>query len=610
MEHRRVQVLPEQIANKIAAGEVVQRPESVVKELLENSLDAEGRSLTVVVKEGGTNLIQVSDNGIGMDEQDAVSAFGRHATSKIATYEDLEAIRTFGFRGEALASIAAVARVTMKTRRRDLDEAVIVKSEGGGKISVSKGAREPGTTITVQNLFFNVPARRKFLKNPTTEFRHVYDAVHRIAISYPEIALEFVSDGDPIFKLAPGPLPQRLLDVLGERQLSALIPVEERSELLQVTGYISKPSFGLRTRSQQHLFLNRRYINNRMINHAVFSAYENLLEKGTFPFFLLFLEIDPHRVDINIHPSKMEAKFDDEQAIYRFIAALVRKSLTSSEFFPSLGLTGIEGGKGETGLRFTPAQHEWPGNQQAAWTFPEREKVDPLTGEIIRLQPPSGTAAASQLLGGIDEMFQGRDAGRERQSLARPSEGAPLWQLHSKYILAAVESGVMIIDQHVAHERVLYERALQRFASEGRNSQQLLFPKTVELSAADYALVEELHRDLEGLGFDITLLGRNAVSVQGVPTDVRVGQEERILQDVLSLYKEYRRDSPTSVRENLAKSFSCRSAVKAGDPLTDQEMRALLADLFVTRMPYVCPHGRPIVLRISIEEMDRRFGRL
>jgi DNA mismatch repair protein MutL len=607
MEQRRVRVLPEQIANKIAAGEVVQRPESVVKELLENSLDAESRSLSVVVKEGGTNLVQVSDDGAGMDEEDAVNAFGRHATSKIVSYEDLEAIRTFGFRGEALASIAAVARVTMKTRRRELDEAVIVKTEGGGKLSVSRGAREPGTTVTVQNLFFNVPARRKFLKSPTTEFRHVYDAVHRIAISYPEIALEFVSDGDQIFKLAPAPLPQRLLDVFGERQLSALIPVEERSDLLTVTGYISKPSFGHRSRSHQYLFLNRRFIGNRTINHAVFSAYENLLEKGTFPFFLLFLEIDPHRVDINIHPSKLEAKFDDEQGVYRFIAALVRKSLTSSDFFPSLGMTGSPGGPGETGLRFTPAQHEWPGGGQTAWTFPERDKVDPVTGEIVRLQPPDGTTTASQLLrGGIEEMFRAP----QQERATPPPAGAPLWQLHNKYIMAAVESGVMIIDQHVAHERILYERALRRFAAEARSSQQLLFPKTVELSAADYSLVEELQRDLEGLGFDLKLFGRNTVVVEGVPTDVRVGDEERILEEVLTLYKEYRRDAPTNVRDNLAKSYSCRSAVKAGDPLTEQEMRALLDDLFVTRMPYVCPHGRPIVLRISIEEMDRRFGRL
>ncbi len=609
MERKRVHILPEQIANKIAAGEVVQRPESVVKELLENSLDAESKSLTVVVKEGGIDLVQVSDNGEGMDEEDAVNAFGRHATSKIATYEDLEAIRTFGFRGEALASIAAVARVTMKTRRRDMEEAVIVRAEGGGKLSVSRGAREPGTTVSVQNLFFNVPARRKFLKTPTTEFRHVYDAVHRIAISYPEIALEFVSDGDQIFKLSPAALPQRLLDVFGERQLSMLIPVEERSELIHVSGYISKPSFGLRARTNQYLFLNRRFINNRTISHAVFSAYEHLLEKGTFPFFLLFLDINPHRVDINIHPSKMEAKFDDEQGVYRFIAALVRKSLTVSEFVPSLGMTGSPGGEGATGLRFTPAQHEWPGGTQPSWTFPEREKVDPITGEIVRLQPPSGAAIASQLLGNIDRAFQ-TSAPEAAADSAKPPAGAPLWQLHKKYILAAVENGVMIIDQHVAHERILYERALRRYETEGRSSQQLLFPKTIQLSAADCSLVEELKGDLEVIGFDLKLFGKNTVVVEGVPADVRPGLEEKILEDVLTLYKEYRRESPTNVRDNLAKSFSCRSAVKAGDPLTEPEMRALVTDLFATDVPYVCPHGRPIVLRISIEEMDRRFGRL
>ena len=613
MEQRPVRVLPEEIANKIAAGEVVQRPESVVKELLENSLDAESRSISVSVKDGGTNLVQVSDDGTGMDEADAVNAFGRHATSKIVSYEDLEAILTFGFRGEALASIAAVARVTMKTRRRDKDEAVIVKTDGGGKLSVSRGAREPGTTVTVQNLFFNVPARRKFLKSPTTEFRHVYDAVHRVAISYPEIALEFVSDGDQILKLSPAPLPQRLLDVLGERQLAALIPVEERSELLTVTGYISKPSFALRSRAHQYLFLNRRYISNRTISHAVFSAYENLLTKGTFPLFILFLDIDPHRVDVNIHPSKMEAKFDDEQGVYRVIASLVRKSLTSAEYFPSLGLTA-EGGVGETGLRFTPAQHQWPGGggaagdhgpEQGAWTFPERTKVDPLTGEIVPLQPGSGAVIASQLLGGGAEVV--RSPGGE---LKQPPAGAPLWQLHNKYIMAAIENGVMIIDQHVAHDRILYERALKRFDAESRTSQQLLFPMTVELSAADYVLVDEILEALRGLGFDLKLFGRNTVVVEGVPTDVRVGDEEKILEEVLTLYKEYRQDAPTNVRDNLAKSFSCRSAVKAGDPLTEEEMRALLNDLFATRMPYVCPHGRPIVLRISIDEMDRRFGRL
>ncbi|MRR12570.1 DNA mismatch repair endonuclease MutL, partial [bacterium] len=303
MTDRTIHILSEQIANKIAAGEVVLRPESVVKELLENSLDAGARSITLQVKEGGTSLIQIADDGSGMGEEDAVLAFQRHATSKIASYEDLESIRTFGFRGEALASIAAVARVTLTTRRKEDDTAVVVMIEGAGSVKVSRAAREPGTTIAVQNLFYNVPARRKFLKSLTTEYRHVYDAVHRIAISYPEIAIEFLSDGEQILNLRPASLPERLAQVFGERQVDALIPVEERNDAVRISGYIGKPEFGQRTRANQYLFLNRRFIVHRNIAHAVFTSYEHLIQKGSFPFFLLFLEVDPGSVDVNIHPS-------------------------------------------------------------------------------------------------------------------------------------------------------------------------------------------------------------------------------------------------------------------------------------------------------------------
>ena len=602
MTSRRVEVLPEHIANKIAAGEVVHRPESVIKELLENSLDAGAKNIVVVIKEGGIKLAQVTDDGIGMDEQDAINSFGRHATSKIATYEDLEAITTFGFRGEALASIAAVAQVTMKTRRTSEDAAVVVKIDGGGTPRISREGREPGTTVTVQNLFFNVPARRKFLKSTTTEFRHVYDAVHRIAISYPEIGFEFVSDDSPVFKLTPTALPQRLIDVFGERQVDSLIPVEEQAELLQVFGYISKPSFGLRSRAHQYLFLNRRYIANRNITHAVFSAYENLLDRGTFPFFILFLEIDPHMVDVNIHPSKMEAKFEDDQAVYRFVSALVRKSLTSADFVPSLTMTIPPGTTVEAGLRFTPAQH--------SWNFPEREKIDPSTGEIVSVEPTAGGTFAAKLLGGEFNQARATPLPSELNPPPAVTEGGPVWQLHRKYIVTPIPNGVMIVDQHVAHERVIYERALLRFDTAMRNTQQLLFPATIQLSPREYSLAEDLSNDLAGLGFDLKLFGKNTIVVEGVPTDVRVGEEAKILAEVLSLYEEYRRDSPTTVRDNLAKSLSCRSAVKAGDPLTETEMRQLLTDLFATKMPYVCPHGRPIVLRISIDEMDRRFGRI
>jgi len=612
MSERRIAVLPEGIANKIAAGEVIQRPASVIKELLENSLDAGATSVVVVVKEGGKKLIQVTDDGIGMDERDAVTSFLRHATSKIATYDDLQAIQTFGFRGEALASIAAVAQVSMKTRREEDEAAVVVKIEGEGDPRVTREGRERGTTISVQNLFFNVPARRKFLKSVATEFHHVYDEVHHVAISKQDLALQFVSDDETIFHLRPGSLEQRLLDVFGQRQFDALLPMEESNELVKVHGYIGKPGFGHKTRQHQFVFLNGRFIINRTINHAVYSAYEHLLDKGTFPFFLLFLKIDPRRVDVNVHPSKLEAKFDDEQGLYRIIASAVRRCLSEAGAVPALTLGGNEGEPGAIGLRFTPRQFSWP---QEDFTRPPSApgglRVDTATGEIL----PSGTSIAARLLS--DESRQDRppivgipgvDSSRETE---KPdlSEISLLWQLHNKYILSQIRNGLMIVDQHVAHERVLYERAVRRFSTAMRNTQQVLFPRPLELPADDFGLLSELLPHFVLLGFDINPFGRNTVLVEGLPPDVRVGAEEKIVTEILGLYKENRQHGPMDVRDNLAKSFACRSAIKAGDPLSEQEMRSLLAQLFETEMPYVCPHGRPIVLRISIGELDRRFGR-
>ncbi len=620
MTPRRVAVLPDHIANKIAAGEVIGRPGSVVKELIENSLDAGATSILVVVKEGGRSSIQVTDDGTGMDEQDAVASFLRHATSKIASYDDLESIISFGFRGEALASIASVARVTLKTRRREDEAATVVKIDGGSAPAVSREGREPGTTLIVQNLFYNVPARRKFLKSGATEFRHVYDEVQRIAISKPGIALHFISDNDTVFNLKPAPLLQRLTDVLGERRREGLIPVEEITETVTVRGFIGKPAFGLRNRQGQYIFLNGRFIVNRTINHAVYSAYEHLLDKGTFPFFLLFLEVDTHRVDVNVHPSKLEAKFDDEQSIYRVVASTARRALGGAGAVPALTIQdrGIE--PGTVGAHFTARQHSWPeGGTGSLWNFPDRTQVDTKTGEILPFVPSPGVAEgsslAARLLGGADG--QGREGvpGAGGSILphegARPDAGASalIWQLHNKYILCQIKNGLLLVDQHVAHERVLYERALARFATSMRSTQQLLFPYTLELSAADYALLTELLPDFDMLGFDIKPFGRHTVIVEGVPPDSYSGGEGKIVEEMLSLYGEYRQNDPTHVRDNLAKSYSCKSAIKAGDSLNEAEMRSLIDQLFATTMPYVCPHGRPVVLRISIEELDRRFGR-
>lgn len=604
---RRIQVLPENIANKIAAGEVIQRPDSVVKELIENSLDSGAKNIDIIIKEGGKQLIQVVDDGSGMDERDAVESFLRHATSKIATYEDLEDIRTFGFRGEALASIGAVAQVTMKTRRMEDEAAVVVQIDGGGSPRVTREGREPGTSLIVRNLFYNVPARRKFLKSNNTEFRHVYETVQRAAISHPEAAFRFTSDDETILDVKAGSIRERIRDVFGERQFEGLIWTEEQSDPVSISGYIGKPTFGQKSRVNQYLFLNSRYIVNRNINHAVFRAYEHLVIKGTFPFFVLFIEIDPRRVDVNVHPSKLEAKFEDEQMIYRFVSTVVRKSLAANNFVPSVSI--LEGARegSSIGLRFTGGQHLGGERPNTGGL------VDRSTGEILPFSRPStsGSDIAARLLGSIEEKFASQAGASEASPDERPDTGvkAPIWQLHNKYLLSHVGDGLMIVDQHAAHERVLYERAVKRFASGNPSSQQLLFPQTIQLVPGDYALMMELLPHCEQLGFIIKPFGKNTIVLEGVPADVKAEYSGKIVEDLLTLYKEYQQHSPLEVRDNLLKSYSCKAAVKAGDKLNEPEMRSLLDQLFATTIPNVCPHGRPVVLKISIEELDKRFGR-
>ena len=613
---RRVQVLPDHLANKIAAGEVVQRPESVVKELLENSLDAGATSVIVRIEEGGTRLIQVIDDGIGMDEQDAVNSFLRHATSKIGSYDDLEAIQTYGFRGEALASVAAVAQVTMKTRRKSDDAAVVVQIDGESTPRVSREGREPGTSITVRNLFFNTPARRKFLKSSSTEFRHIYDVVQRVALSHPEVGITFVSDEESILDLRPAELRQRVIDIFGDRQFEGMVWMEEKSEVLSLSGFLGKPTFGQKTRFNQFLFLNKRYIVNRNINYAVYSAYEHLLIRGTYPFFLLYLDIDPGRVDVNVHPSKMEAKFEDEQMIHRFVSTAVRKCLSTHDLVPALSLSGED--TGDTGLRFTPRQHAWPSGTAADW-FPAAPRVDTSTGEILPPHEPGSFFHGTPGLGGgeISERLLGKEESPAASGSAESQAGGLtpaqpyrlVWQVHNKYIVAQIENGVMIVDQHVAHERVLYEKALARFSQNLSASQQLMFPVTVQISPGDYSLLSELLPDFDVLGFSIKLFGKNTIVVDGVPPEVKVGNESRIVEELLMMYRESHQPGMHDERDALAKSFSCKAAVKAGDKLNEQEMRSLLDQLFTTSMPYVCPHGRPVVLKIATDELDRRFGR-
>ncbi|MCK9409980.1 MAG: DNA mismatch repair endonuclease MutL, partial [Bacteroidetes bacterium] len=571
------------MANKIAAGEVVQRPDSVIKELLENSIDAGASSITITIKNAGKTLIQVIDNGKGMSDEDSVKSFYRHATSKISTYDDLENIRTLGFRGEALASIAAVGQVELKSKRAEDSVGTVLRVEGNEVVEHVKTAHQTGTTISVKNLFYNTPARRQFLKSNNTEFKHIYDTIQRLALSKPEIALEFVSDEDTILAMPSQSLEERLKSLFGERHFASLLPLHEETEILSLSGYVGKPDFARKSKVDQFLFLNGRFIINRSINHAVFSGYEHLVEKGNFPFFLLFIDLDPHKVDVNVHPSKMEVKFADEQNIYRIVISVIRKTLGRNDIIPTVEFQR-PGTDQFSSLRHI-AQPRWygdtpsvtPSSQGVSFGFPEQKKSFPFENEEItfdlnsKLDQIFANTPANTTVPPEDTATHFQHGTRESEA----QEGKAIWQLHNKYILTQIRSGLMIIDQHVAHERILYERALTRMNNAVPSSQQLLFPQTIQLQSGDYSLSQDLLPFLNSIGFETKPFGKNTIVLEGVPPEVKAGTEANILQDILDEFKNNQLRVKLDARDNIAKSFSCKAAIKAGDKLTDVEMRSL-----------------------------------
>ncbi len=589
--------MPPELANKIAAGEVVQRPASAVKELVENALDAGARKISVHVKDAGRAYIQVSDDGSGMSAEDAALAIHRHATSKVSSPEDLERIGTFGFRGEALASISAVSQLELRTRTAQDEMATLVRVEGDTVRDVTRTAAGVGTTVTVRNLFYNTPARRNFLKTRQTELKNIADAVTRAALAHPDVGWLLVSDDETLLDLRPSTPRERVSAILGERVGNSLMQVEERNEYLSVEGFLARPEFARRSRTEQYLTLNRRPIQNKMIAHAIFQGYEHLLINGGFPLFVLNLSIDPARVDVNVHPSKLEVKFEQEGTIYRIVLSVVRKTLTAHDLVPRIEFRDGDAVHGEDRFHLVPDIPPAP-----VFAFRDDPTVTGPThtdgGAILPMTiPPPRHGSA--------------DTVEHRPSAARAmdTDARAIWQIQNKYIVSQVRSGLVIVDQHVAHERILYERVLANFENSLPSIQQLLFPQTLELTATDYALVRELEEHLRLLGFDIKLFGKNTVVIEGIPADVKVGNEKKILLDVLEEYKANEHADVMDARDRLAKSFACKAAIKAGDPLTSNEMTVLIEQLFLTKMPYVCPHGRPVVIRIPIEELDRRFGR-
>jgi len=611
------------LANKIAAGEVVNRPASVVKELAENSLDGNATRITVIVKDAGKVLIQVSDNGEGMSEEDASLAFARHATSKISSVDDLEHIRTFGFRGEALASIAAVSHVVLRTRTASDEVATSLRVEASEVKERSKYTMEKGTSVLVKNLFYNTPARRNFLKSRQTELKNITDVVTRMAIAYPEVEWQYISDDETFLDLKAKPIEERLKDVLGEKHFASLVKLHEATDYVTIDGFIGRPDFTRKVRVDQFAYLNRRFIQSRMINHAVFHGYEHILEKGAFPFFILNLILDPQRVDVNVHPSKLEVKFENESNIYRMILSVVRKTLAANNLVPSVSFRSETGGTESEGrLSFqTRPDQRWPVSKEQQSKAPpsglseldrrdfvgalEKGAFERLFDGTMPLHPDSASHPPVETQRNVLQHTSVPEQTMQDGSLGNRA----IWQIHNKYIFSQVHSGVMIVDQHAAHERILYERILANFKNSLPTSQQLLFPQNVELNANDYLLLKDLMPHMEQLGFDMRLFGKNTVIIDGIPGDVRIGNERKILEELLDEYRSNEDSKTADVRDNLAKSFACRAAIKSGDRLNASEMLSLIDTLFLTEMPYVCPHGRPTMVKISTDELDRRFGR-
>ncbi len=611
-----IKILPENIASKIAAGEVVQRPESVVKELMENAIDANASSIEVIVKRAGKTLIQVCDDGNGMSEDDLKLCIQKHATSKIEAFEDLEAIKTLGFRGEALSSIAAVSQLEIRSETRNEEIGTSIKNDEYGKFTVDKGSFSKGTCVVVKNLFYNVPARRKFLKTDATELKHIIDTFNRIALSYASISFKFYNGVDLVYDYTSADFEERIKQVFTENILDALVPVNEKTDFINIFGFVGKPSLLKKSRGDQYLFLNSRFILNKNINHAVFTAYENILEKGDYPFFILFLEIDPERIDVNIHPSKLEAKFDDEKDVYHFVLAVIKRSLGSYDLVPSMAFSESELPEEKLVVdKFrTSGRNDFSDRPVSKNYKPEikrfsDEEIDLLfsgiTDDILTKSPGE---KIKQPFGKEEQKEIQHQVNKAVKSVE--TEVSPfIIQLHNKYILSQIKSGLMIIDQHVAHERILYEKVLNRLETNIPFSQQLLFSKTLKLDPSRYELLKELNDHLSKIGFQIKFKSKGTILIEGVPDDVKKGNEEKILTEILDEYSANQREKNLEEKDNIAKSYSCKAAIKAGDKLEAKEMQLLIDKLFATSMPYVCPHGRPIVVKISLDEFDRRFGR-
>ena len=622
-----IQLLSDHIANQIAAGEVIQRPASAVKELLENAIDAGATEIQLIIKDAGKELIQVIDNGKGMSPTDARMSFERHATSKIKSIEDLFKIRTMGFRGEALASIAAVTQVELKTRQAANDTGTRILIEGTEVKLQEACASNPGTSISVKNLFFNVPARRHFLKSATTELRHILDEFTRVALADPARAFRFWNNGTEQFHLEPGTLKTRIVGLLGNSYGKNLVPVEEKTDLLNIYGFIGKPEAATRTRGMQFFFINGRFIRNNYLNHAVVQAYESLIEKESFPFYVLFLEVDPARVDVNVHPTKQEVKFEDDRLMYSYLNAAVKHSLARYNIAPSLDFTlnaGIQQ-LSSVQLPYTAQQQEETKKGYLYNTFSEKdqahfiERKDSLKRwkdlyEIAQSPAARPQVTPDQTTGGerttgSNENYENAVQGSILNGGETEGKGSSnMLLIHGAMLATTVKSGIMLIHIRRAQERIWYERLLAEWNSQDTPSQQVLFPLSYELSPQDAVLLTSVLGDLARIGFDIAPFGQNTFAVQGVPSGLPSGEEKNVLDEVVDHLKH---ESPDAVnkRTDLLLAHMARRLSRNKHAIMQAEgQQGLIDELFACSQPEYAPDGKKVFVLLKKEELESMLG--
>jgi DNA mismatch repair protein MutL len=604
-----IQLLPDAVANQIAAGEVVQRPASVVKELLENAIDAGADQIKLIVKDAGKALIQVIDNGCGMSTTDARLCFERHATSKIKTADDLFAIRTMGFRGEALASIAAVAQVELKSKRQTDELGVRIVVEGSELKTQESCQTAPGTSISMRNLFYNVPARRNFLKSNPVEMRHIIEEFQRIAIAYPEVFFSLHHNQEEIFHLPAANLRQRLVGVFGPTYNKKLVPVHEDTDALTISGFVGKPEFSRKTRGEQLFFINNRFIKNAYLNHAVMSAYEDLLPTGSFPLYVICLDIDPAHIDVNVHPTKQEIKFDDERLVYNFLRVAVRHALGSHNITPSLDFEQENALPNMPGYQpsYTSEQdYRSDAASSTGLSKEQRRQQDNLRNWQQLYQglsddiPSNPDDSPTTLI--IDSAW---DEEKPADSSSRQQKEP--FQVHQTYIISQIKSGVMLIDQQAAHERILYEQYLEIINRRTASSQHQLFPRTITLPPADSLLLKEMLPLVNLLGFDIQELGQHVFVINGLPAELAGKKDELLLLE--SLLEQFRENLNLQLdhADNLARSMAKSTAIRRGTPMSTIEMQSLIDRLFACSTPYKSPSGRLCFITFELDELAKRF---